>query len=237
MQHPIFYFLAVLGATCFAADSPKVASTPLEAVTELPGWGTATDPDGDCQFLLEEEALSIRVPGAGRPHDLAAEIKVTNAPRVLQPVDGDFVATVRVEGGFVPGSESTKPGRTGYNGAALVAMVDERNVATLARAVLQRRGEQPQPYANFEIRVNGKLERIGMTGDYRLPKEGPVHLRLEVRGSHIYGAVSKDGVSWEEFDAKPIPPEWPRQLKTGVVAISTSKEEFTPRFSKLQVSP
>jgi hypothetical protein len=200
---------------------------------ELPGWGTAVDPDHDCTFFLAEDALSISVPGS-HPHDLAAEIHSTNAPRVLQSVRGDFTIQVRVEGRFAPGDESTQPGRTGYNGAAVVAMSDAENTVTLARAVLQR-GEEAEPYANFEIRVDGELQRIGLTGDHPLPKAGPVFLRLERRGSKFLGAVSADGMSWDVLGAKQIPEEWPKELQTGIAAISTSKEEFNPRFSKLQI--
>jgi len=205
-----------------------------ETKRELRGWGTAISPDGDCTFFIAEDALLISVPGS-RPHDLAADIGITNAPRVLQSVRGDFTIQVRVEGRFAPGDKSTKDGRTGYNGAAIVAMADDRNVVTLARAVLQRPGEEAVPYANFEIRVAGELQRIGLTGDHPLPKSGPVYLRLERRGAKFFGAVSVDGMTWEILEPKEIPAEWPKKLQTGVVAISTSKDEFNPRFSKLQL--
>jgi hypothetical protein len=200
---------------------------------ELPGWGTAVDPDHDCTFFVAEDALMISVPGS-HPHDLSPELQSTNAPRVLQSVRGDFTIQVRVEGRFAPGDESTQPGRTGYNGAAVVAMSDADNVVTLARAVLQRGGEA-EPYANFEIRVDGELQRIGLSGDHPLPKAGPVFLRLERRGSKFLGAVSADGMSWDVLGAKQIPEEWPKELQTGIAAISTSQDEFNPRFSKLQI--
>ncbi|HRJ09274.1 MAG TPA: hypothetical protein PLP58_11930, partial [Prosthecobacter sp.] len=201
---------------------------------ELPGWGTAVNPDGDCTFFVADDALLISVPGS-RPHDLAADINTTNAPRVLQSVRGDFTIQVMIEGRFAPGGDSTKAGRTGYNGAALVALFDDRNVVTLARAVLQRPGEDAMPYANFEIRVAGELQRIGLTGDHPLPKEGPIFLRLERRGSKFLAGVSVDGISWDVLEPKQIPADWPKELQTGVAAISTSKDEFNPRFSKLQL--
>ena len=90
---------------------------------------------------------------------------------------------VRVDGILGPGDESTQAGRTGYHGAGLTATFDAQNVVTLAYAVLQRPGQDPEPYANFEIRVAGRLTRFGSTGDHPLPKEGPVFLRLERRAS------------------------------------------------------
>ena len=73
-------------------------------------WGTATDPDGDCQFFVADETLLISVPGT-QSHDLAADIETVNAPRVLQSVRGDFVVQARVDGRFAPGGQTTKPGR------------------------------------------------------------------------------------------------------------------------------
>ncbi len=114
-------------------------------------------------------------------------------------------------------------------------MSDARNVVCLARAVLHRSGGEATPYANFEMRVDGNVQRIGYTSDHPLPKEGPVFLRLERRGDKVSGAVSSDGVKWDVLPPKELPPEWSEELQAGVVAISTSKEEFHPRFSKLQI--
>ena len=142
---------------------------------------------------------------------------------------------VRIDGRLTPGDESTLPGRTGYNGAGLVLMADPKNVICLARAVLHRSGGEPEPYANFEMRAGGEVDRIGDAREHPLPKTGPVFLRLERRGQKILGAVSADGLKWELLEPKEIPADWPQDLQLGVVAISTSKEEFNPRFSKLQI--
>ncbi len=222
-----------ISSACLLVNGQEPAKS-KETKRDLGGWGTAIDPDHDCTFFVAEDALLISVPGS-HPHDLAADIDTTNAPRVLQSVRGDFTIQVRVEGRFAPGEESTKEGRTGYNGAAIVAMSDAQNVVTLARAVLQRPGEEAVPYANFEIRVAGELQRIGLTGDHPLPKAGPVFLRLERRGSKFLAAVSADGISWDVLEPKEVPAEWPKELQTGIAAISTSKDEFNPRFSKLQL--
>jgi hypothetical protein len=233
MKNAALCLIAIIGCAglrVHAQDAPEKNGT----AREIAGWGTAIDPDHDCKFFLAEDALLISVPGE-HPHDLAAEIETTNAPRVLQAVHGDFTIQVRVDGRFGPGDESTKEGRTGYNGAALIAMADADNVVTLARAVLQHPGNEPKPYANFEIRVGGRLLRIGHTGDHPLPKDGPVYLRLERRDSKFLASVSTDGVDWEALEAKDVPAEWPKDLQAGIAAISTSKEEFDPKFSKLQV--
>lgn len=156
-----------------AAAVPAAAEVQPEAASKtavLAGWGKAIDPDGDCKFFLSEGALLINVPGSASAHDLSPEMEKTNAPRVLQPVNGDFSIQVHVDGRFTPGEDSTLDGRTGYNGAGIVAIMDPKNLVTLVRAVLKREGEEDQPYANFELRKDGELQRIGLTGDHPLPK-------------------------------------------------------------------
>lgn len=227
------YLIVVVSSACLWVNGQELSSS-KQTQRELRGWGNAFDPDHDCKFFLAEDALLISVPGF-RPHDLAADIDTINAPRVLQSVDGDFTMQVKVEGRFTPGDQSTKEGRAAYNGAAIVALVDPKNVVTLARAVLQRPDAEAQHYANFEIRVAGDLQRFGLTTDHPLPKDGPVFLRLERRGSQVLGAVSTDGITWDELEPKDIPAEWPKTLQAGVAAISTSKDEFNPRFSKFQI--
>lgn len=225
----------VLAASLLLTPQPFAGLNSGRSSGDLAGWGTPADPDGDCKFFQSPGELMITVPGSAQAHDLAAEIDRVNAPRVVQPVKGDFVYQVKIEGRLDPGAESTQENRTGYNGAGVILMADERNVITLARAVLQREGGNPQPYTNFEMRNDGQLQAIGLTNEAPLPQEGPVWLRLERRGQKVSGAVSTDGAKWTELRPKTIPESWPQDLKVGVVAISTSKAEFNPRFSGLQV--
>jgi regulation of enolase protein 1 (concanavalin A-like superfamily) len=213
----------------------RVQAQPLgNQKTQLLGrWGAATDPDGDCKFFATKRELLVAVPAAC-PHDLAADIDRTNAPRVLQRACGDFAIQVRVDGRFDPGDASAQSGRGAYNGAGIIAMADDNNVVTLARAALQEK-DDAQSYANFEIRSDGHLERIGLTSDHPLAKDRPTYLRLERRGRRFLAATSEDGQTWVGLDSKRVPSDWPQELQIGIVAVSTSKAEFNPRFSKLQV--
>lgn len=211
------------------ADEPKFWKEKVE------GWGTALDLAGDCKFVAKDNALVMTVPG-GKPHDLSAELKSSTAPRVLKPLSGNFVLQVKVEGEFVPGGESTEPRRSGYRGAGLVVFADARNYARLERATLQWTGEDPHAYTNFEIRVDGQLERIGTTGDAPLDPHKPTWLRLERKGNILQGAVSQDGREWVPLVPKELGDAWKEDTLGGVAAISTSKEEFTPRYSELSVT-
>jgi hypothetical protein len=52
----------------------------------------------------------------------------------------------------------------------------------------------------------------------------------------MLGAYSIDGASWHELEPKNLPDNWPAKLRVGVVAISTSRDEFNPRFSGLRLA-
>ena len=202
----------------------------------VPGWGHPGDPDADCNFYTQPDALMIKVPGSQTAHDLAADANQTNAPCVLQPATGDFTVQVCVDGQFTPGQKSTLPGRVAYNGAGLVVLADPRNVVTFARAVLQRTGQIPRAYVNFEIRIDGHLQRIGLPHDPPLPQTGPVYLRLQRHGSKITGAVSLDDRNWDDVGTKVMPDGWSDELQAGIIAISTSTAEFAPQFSDYKLS-
>jgi regulation of enolase protein 1 (concanavalin A-like superfamily) len=236
---------ALWASAASAQDTPKapdekVAEAKSEKPPEKPGlrkmkienWGVALDLAGDCEFKAEDGKLSITVPGSAKPHDMSTELLSSTAPRVLQPASGDFVMVVKVEGEFAPGGESTQRGRTGYTGAGLVVFADAENYVRLERATLQSSGEEESPYTNFEIRVDGDLERIGNTGDIPTEAGKPTWLRLERKGNLLLGSMSQDGVNWKEGVPKELRSKaWKKEVLAGVAAISTSKSVFKPNYS------
>ena len=226
------------------APAQTLAPAKIETLVEkaasigkiIEGWGSPIDPDGDCAFDLQDGALVITVPAGPPPHDLSEEIDSSNAPRVLHEVTGDFILQVRVDGDFNPGEKSTQPGRTGYTGAGLVLFADAKNYVRLERATLQRAGGPRHNYGNFEVRINGQLQRIGITSDLPLEDNQPVYLQLTRRGATMFGAISHDGKKWTEGDPKAIGADWPQTLLAGVAAISTSVDVFTPYFSDIRTT-
>ncbi|HWB14576.1 MAG TPA: hypothetical protein VG826_35455 [Pirellulales bacterium] len=62
----------------------------------IEGWGTVTDPLGDCSIESEGPKLIVKVPGG--THDLNPVVGGMDAPRVLQSVEGDFSIEVKVTG-------------------------------------------------------------------------------------------------------------------------------------------
>ena len=213
----------------------KPAETVALKKTPIAGWGIALDLAGDCTFTPADGALKITVPGSDKPHDMSTELMSSTAPRVIQPLNGNFTIEVKIEADFDPGEVSTQAGRTGYTGAGLVVFADANNYVRLERATLSR-GEA-KPYTNFEIRVDGEVQRIGTTGDLPTEAGKPVWLRLQRQGNILRGFMSQDGKTWKEGEPKELLSEAWKGVPVfgGVAAISTSKKDFTPTYSGLSV--
>jgi hypothetical protein len=113
---------------------------------------------------------------------------------------------------------------------------DEKNFVRIERASLNR-GEEDVPYINFEIRVDGQLERIGNTGDFKIDGENPVWFRLERKGDKMLGSMSQDGKNWVSGEPKELRAEaWQKpNVAGGVAAISTSVKSFAPVYADLSV--
>ncbi len=69
-----FFGSFAIGTTRVKKAGPK-ADVPG---TELAGWGTAIDPDGDCQITPDGKAVTMNLPAS--LHDLNADIDKFNAP-------------------------------------------------------------------------------------------------------------------------------------------------------------
>jgi regulation of enolase protein 1 (concanavalin A-like superfamily) len=241
MKTASFLVMAVSIVTLAIADEPKVPqSGPVEKEPAKPqlfeNWGTAYDPAGDCGFKLDDGKFTVTVPGSATPHDLSAELTSATAPRVLQPLKGDFVIEVKIDGEFEPSGESTQFGRTGYTGAGLVVFADARNYVRLERATLHT-GQEPQPYTNFEVRVDGELEQAGTTADLPTVTGKPTWLRLERKGNVLHGSMSQDGITWTSGKPRELTAKaWQNEkILGGIAAISTSTKQFAPIYSGLSV--
>lgn len=216
---------------------PAVANDPAPKLAPATHWGTTIDPAKDCKVREGAGRLTISVPGTSKPHDLSPEMDSCTAPRVVQTVKGDFTIEVVVQGDFEPGAESSQEGRTGYTGAGLVVFADEKNFVRLERATLHHGGGEPAPYTNFEIRVDGQIERFGTTGDFPTEAGKPTWLRLERKGNQLIGSMSQDGENWTKGEPKELKAEaWTKNdIVAGVAAISTSAQTFAPSFSQLTI--
>jgi regulation of enolase protein 1 (concanavalin A-like superfamily) len=191
----------------------------------LKGWGEASDPDGDCRIMLDGNKLTMQVPGTW--HDLGAESGKLNAPRVLRPITGDFLAEVKVGGALRPGGQCTRPGGLPFQGAGLVLWYDPSNYLRLERAAIFREG-RIVPYVTFEERRDRQLE----AGALEVP-EGPTWLRLERRGDRILASASSDGRSWRGLPLRKV--DYPARVKIGVDAINSCNKPFTAALEDFRV--
>ena len=167
-------------------------------------WGKAEDPDKDCKFTATGDKLATRVPG-GNAHDLSSELGMMNSPRSLQEIEGDFKIQVTVDGRFEVGGESSQEGRSGYNGACLLLMMDEQNYLRLERATMHWSGHKATSYINYELRKDGTNTGFASTGDTSLKPEGPTVLRIERKNSIILASVSNDRINFVDMPSKSLP--------------------------------
>jgi RNA polymerase sigma factor (sigma-70 family) len=219
--------LTALGAPAPQDDQPK-ADKPAERLTYR-GWGTATDPDGDCKFTFQKGKLTITVPG--KDHDLGVERQRMNAPRILQELEGDFIVQVKVTGTFKPVDADTNE-RAAFQGAGLLVLEDDNNYLRLERACYTRDGEDHH-YTIWELRRNGDIERFGQPDDHALEDGKDTWLRIERHGDKLCGAVSQDEEKWTYLDLRMV--AFPKKLQVGTAAVNTSKQEFTPQFSEFKL--
>lgn len=188
-------------------------------------WGDVVDPDGDCGLRLERGELVGDVPGT--LHDLNVDIGKLNAPRVVQGVDGDFVATVKVAGTFQPGPLRTGPKSVPFNGGGLLAWSDDGNYIRLERGAMYRNG-RVLGLVNFESREHGT--RVAVHNKGGLDPREDRWLRLERHGRRFAGSISPDGRDWEALE--PIEVDWPSRLRVGVGAVNSSGDAMSVRFGE-----
>jgi regulation of enolase protein 1 (concanavalin A-like superfamily) len=213
-----------LGSLTIGAEKKRAAGTPEPEPTgrKLADWGLAIDTGKDCEFDPQKKTLTMRVPGTW--HDLNPDTGKLNAPRVIREVEGDFLIKVKVEGEFKPGGKSTNPRGLPYNGAGIIIWSDSENFIRLERGALLRK-DKITATAAFEEREGGYRGAVHNITS----QPGPVYLRLERKGSRIFGAVSFDDSSWTAL--KPIDTVWPAKLKVGLSAINSSSQPFAVQFT------
>jgi regulation of enolase protein 1 (concanavalin A-like superfamily) len=206
----------VLPSLLSAAEKPKT----------IKGWGSVVDPADDCEFTQEDDRVTITVPPT--PHDLNPSPRWDNvlAPRVLEDVEGDFVASVKVNIYNRPKANTSSNKINSFVAAGLVVWQDEKNFLRLLRAA---NGESGRLFIHFEGWVDGK-----MTGDalYDIADEA-TYLRASRKGGQFSFDRSKDGKEWFPFAIAPI--DMPKELKVGVAAINSTTKAFKPRFEDFVV--
>jgi regulation of enolase protein 1 (concanavalin A-like superfamily) len=206
------------------------SNDPNEKGGKVTFLGEVIDPDGDCELKLQEGAVVCDVPGT--LHDLNIDISVTNAPRVVRTIDGDFVATVRVAGSFKPGPVRTGPKSVPFNGGGLVVWLDQGNYIRLERGAMYR-NKRVMGFTVFESREQGSRADAHNKGG--LDPRQDRWLRLERRGKTISGSFSSDGKAWDELE--PMELDWPSRLQAGLDAINSCGDPMSVRFYDYSLHP
>jgi regulation of enolase protein 1 (concanavalin A-like superfamily) len=200
----------------------------------IDGWGTVTDPSGDCNMKAEKGRLVVKVPGS--IHDLNPKTGM-QAPRVLKTVTGDFVAQIKVTGDFKPGEKAADDVHSSFNGAGLLVWQDEKNYIRLERNSWYVPAEEK--YACYppllEYYRDGQYQETDpdVTLD-EFFKGRSTWLRLERKADKVVASYSHDGKEWTE--AKEITVELPAEVSVGVAAINTSEKPLTVEFEEFKVS-
>ena len=207
------------------ADKPAVAGGNM-----IPGWGEFVDPEGDCKFRRDDEALTITVPG--EVHDLWPVKSKVNAPLVLQDAEGDFTVEVKVahvdraaEGTVIPGTGSS----TAFHAGTLVIWQDNRNFVRLDRTDMNKAGRGS---TSCYLHVFQDGERVVEVAE--LVKDTPTHLRLQRRGDQLTAAYSQDGgQTWQSFPVQKI--GLADKVQAGVSALNATSRPCEVRFEDIQL--
>jgi regulation of enolase protein 1 (concanavalin A-like superfamily) len=221
----ILCVLAAAGGTGQAGADEGVTVTIL-------GWGEVTDPAGDCRVTEHKGKVTIVVPGT--PHNLNPTPKYNNvlAPRVLQEVEGDFSAQVKVNAFPRPkaGTSSTSQ-KISYVGAGILVWHDARNFIRCLRGA---RGEGDSVFVHSEAFRDGEYTPFGKAVRYTGIEDKSIYVRLVRRGTVFTVSRSLDGERWEELQSY-TSETLPQKLRVGIAAINSTRKEFSPQFESLEI--
>jgi uncharacterized protein (TIGR03067 family) len=217
------------------ASTDSAAEVIRQSNKAIPGLGTLTDPNGDCQMTGDVTRLTISIPGTD--HALVTEQKRMTAPRILQEVSGDFTAQVRISANYPQNTTTIVPGRLPFQGAGLLLWADSDTYIRLENAQLkfEREGETHHiTYPSWELRFAGKPLRMGGTMD-KMIDSADMTLRITRKGNTVTGAVSADGTEWHELD--PVTVKLPETLQIGLVAGHNTTSPIEATFEKFVLTP
>jgi regulation of enolase protein 1 (concanavalin A-like superfamily) len=230
------FVLFALTPLAVAAPVPKESET--EKIKKL--YGEIVDPDKDCKFKLDGEKLLITMPGGKRyeywdldekpPWNQANDWKaLTNCPRVLREIEGDFVVTVRAYASL-PKEPKPAEGTLAEAGAGIIVVNDKGRVWRAGtHDFLSGKGQRdlmaiiPGSHGPSGFELTPGSEGVGL--DMRFVRQGD-RIRLE---------HTNDGKKWFGGFSTAVDKEG--KLKVGVYGFSNSKSDTTVTFEKFEVKP
>jgi serine/threonine protein kinase/regulation of enolase protein 1 (concanavalin A-like superfamily) len=218
----------------------------VAAGTSIPGWGEVIDPDRDCKVSASGNRLTIEVPGnlhaLPSPGQAAAEwLTQNNSPRVLQDVEGDFVAQVKVAGTIYADVGNKIPGKSTVQAGALLVWADEKNFAVIERLSLVA-ATKTTSYSRLGAYRDctflfTDLVKAG-NRNYFLPvADVSSSFRIERRQGKWDAAYSQDGgQSWKPLGPQAFGLDLPSKVKVGVCAINSTTSPLKVEFEDLRIT-
>ena len=208
--------------TALGPNQAVAASTSFTNGMMIPQYGTVVDPDGDCQFVVNNgTALTINVPKVA--HDLMPmpDRLMLNAPRVLKNVAGDFVASTTVNPISKPVAKASSTGRPGILAAGLLIWQDDKNFIRWERVAIDAKEERLR-LQHYEAGSNKLDKEFESEGD-------AIPLQVERNGNQfLFRGGSTAGGFAKVLHVATL--ELPARLKIGVHATNTTGADFTPEF-------
>ena len=213
-------------------DAAKpIATTPERAAAEkrsgqtIKGIGTVFDPDGDCRFKEEQDAVTMIVPNTWHDLTYTDDYSKLNAPRILQDAKGDFTLEGTVAVFDLPTGKGSSGGDHSFVSAGLLIWQDERNFIRMERAAV---GDAP--FVWVERFQEGKS--VSQQGHELTNKD--TFLRVTRKGDAFTFATSEDGKTWAQVQNEEA--KLDETLKVGVLAINSTVDAFSVKIKDLKLS-
>ncbi len=203
----------------------SLAQQPAEDLS----WGKPVSVGNGCHVEQTKDTLKLTVDKG--PRDLSAELNITDAPRVMREVSGDFVIQVRVTPDFRLRGQSLIGGRPVFCSAGLLLWKSKTDYVRLERAMYVMPQKPVVDYMSFDRRKAGQwVINRDRPAVNRAAKSW--YLKLERDGDTVTGSISENGKDWRSPQRINIS-DFPQRLLVGVAVCSTSKAPISATFDSL----
>jgi regulation of enolase protein 1 (concanavalin A-like superfamily) len=152
---------------------------------------------------------------------------------VLQEVDGDFVAQVKVTADWNPDVPSSQ---YYYYGAGLLVWDSEKQYLRMERNTFQRNVPPTGIFCFITPMYDRNDRRINaeMTARNDFYNGRSTWLRIDRAGDKLTTAVSHDGTQWTETGV--LMTDFPKRVRVGIHANITSPREFVAEFEEFKIA-
>jgi regulation of enolase protein 1 (concanavalin A-like superfamily) len=219
MKKKTFIFTIALSvvALCLLSQISSAAAAPAYqdefTSSNLQTFWTFTNPLGTGSYSLTAHSGYLRITaptGVG-----LSKTSNFNAPRMLQPVTGDFVATTSVSGDF---------SQAGFRGGMLL-FKDTNNYFRLEK------------YGSNQVLMYGYINGAETYIASTLPSNySPLYLELERTGTTLRGYWSSDGATWNLVKQYTVF-NGADTLQIGLFTINVGTSTFSADFDYFHITP